>query len=56
MNAYVENVKIQRGDTENGKVGSSKRFWAKNKYSRELEEEADQEGLNLFLKTLRVTF
>jgi hypothetical protein len=51
MNAYVENVKVERGDTEYGRVGSSKRFWAKNKYSRELEEEADQEGLNLFLKT-----
>jgi hypothetical protein len=51
MNAYVENVKIQRGDTEYGRISTSKRFWAKNKYSRELEEEADQEGLTLFLKT-----
>lgn len=51
MNSYVEGVKIARGKTEYKSVSDDNKFYAKNRYSRELETEADIDGFEIFLKT-----
>ncbi len=51
LNSYVEGVRISKGKTGYRSLSEDKKYWAENRYSRELETEADISGLEIFLKT-----
>ncbi len=51
ITGYLESQKIYNGKGDYRKLSVDDKFLAKMKYSKELEVEADEEGLNLYLKS-----
>ncbi|MGD1845169.1 MAG: M48 family metallopeptidase [Salibacteraceae bacterium] len=51
INSYVENTKIERGQGGYQRTTFDDKLLAKSKYSKELEFEADREGLDAYLET-----
>jgi beta-barrel assembly-enhancing protease len=51
INGYVETQKVQRGKGVYKELSFDDRILAKSNYSKELETEADLEGLDLYLKS-----
>jgi len=51
INSYVENLEIKQGRGVHGRSSFDERILARSHYSKELEKEADKEGLTRFLRT-----
>jgi len=51
INSYIENKRIERTESGYGQTGYEQQVLAKSAYSKELEFEADLQGLKLFLKS-----
>lgn len=51
VNAFLENEQIEEGKGDYRRKSNEDRILAKSAYSKELETEADEQGLDLYLKT-----